>query len=391
MKVAFIPAFYGAEAAGGAESECRQTALHLAQAGVDVEILTTCLLDLQHDWNTDAYPAGISRDENITVRRFKTEKVDRLAFDQINAPLMQGRAVTPAESEHFASLHINSPDLYRYIAAHHDQYDWLCFIPYLFGTTLHGSRICPEKSILIPCLHDEGYARIQPVHALFQRVARIVFHTHAERRLAQSLYGDMGNRGMVIGEGVATQLTGDARRFREKYNINAPFLLYCGRKDQSKNTPQLVEYFSAYKQRHPGPLKLVLIGPGTAAIPARDQQQIIDLGFIPYQDKLDAYTASSIFCQPSKNESFSLVVMEAWDIGKPVLVHEHCDVLRDHVVDAGGGLYYRDADDFSRALERLLHDRALAESMSAAGQRYVRANYAWSRIMDRYINEVFAR
>lgn len=390
MKVAFVPAFYGAHAAGGAEAECRHTALHLARRGVNVDILTTCLLDLQHDWNIDAYPAGDSRDEQITVRRFRTEKVDRLAFDRLNEKLMQNRGVSPDEAQQFAALHINSPDLLRHLGAHAADYDWLCFIPYLFGTAIHGSRIAPSRSILIPCLHDEGYARIEPVREMFHRVARVVFHTEAEKRLADRLYGSTGSRGMVIGEGVATNLIADAARFRNKYQISDPFVLYCGRKDQTKNTPELVDYFIQYKRTQHGALKLVMIGPGSVNLPGRDDGSIIDLGFVPAQDKLDAYAACSVFCQPSKNESFSLVLMEAWDIGRPALVHEHCEVTRDHVVAAGGGLYYRDAGDFAAALHYLISHPEQTVAMGKSAQLYVRAHYAWERIMDRYLNEVFA-
>jgi len=390
VKVAFVPAFYGAKAAGGAEAECRHTALHLAGRGVEVDILTTCLLDLQHDWNIDAHPAGISKDGPITVRRFRTDHVDRLAFDRLNAPLMRNEEISRDDGERFASLHINSPDLYRYLDQHADDYAWVCFIPYLFGTTLFGSRLRPDRSVLIPCLHDEGYARIQPVKDLFNRVARIVFHTEAERQLAAHLYGDSGSRGMVIGEGVETHLASDAGRFKKTYNIHDPFVLYCGRKDQSKNTPQLVDYFTRYKATHNSPLKLVMIGPGTAAIPPGGKDHIIDLGFIPYQDKLDAYAASEVFCQPSRNESFSIVLMEAWDLGKPALVHEDCPVLRDHVVEAGGGLYFRSSADFALALDYLINHSDTAAAMGAAGRRYVRSHYSWNHIIDRYINEVFA-
>lgn len=390
MKVAFVTPFYGKHAAGGAESECRETAIRLAARGIDVEILTTCLLDLQHDWNIDAHPCGDAIEDGVCIRRFRAEKIDRPAFDRLNAPLMRGDAVSSDHARQFAALHINSEGLYRHLAAHASDFDWICFIPYLFGTSMHGSRLCAEKSILIPCLHDEGYARLEPVREMFQRVARIVFHTPAEARLAANLYGTSADRGLLIGEGVDTERTGDTARFRRAYGIDGPFMLCAGRKDASKNTPMLVDSFARYHARHRDDFKLVLVGPGSVSIPEEAKDAILDLGFVSRQDKLDAYAAASIFCQPSLNESFSLVLMEAWDLGCPALVHSGCDVTRDHVVAAGGGLHMDSPAVFAAAVDYLRQHPGEAKAMGEAGRRYVRTNFAWEHIIDRYVNEVFA-
>lgn len=390
MKIAFVAPFYGAQAAGGAEAECRQTALHLAERGVDVDILTTCLLDLQHDWNIDAYPEGTHPDGKLLVHRFRAEKVHRPVFDRLNNLVMTGMANERA-ADRFAALHINSFDLLQFLSRHADNYDWICFIPYLFGTSIHGSRICPEKSVLIPCLHDEGYARMERVREMFGRCARIVFHTAAEQRLAHQLYGDAGKRGLLIGEGVETRLVADGDRFRKKYGVTGPYVLYCGRKDVSKNTPELVDYFARSRSFCADQVQLLLIGPGSVSIPEQASHGIIDLGFIPAQDKLDAYAAADVFCQPSLNESFSLVLMEAWDLGVPTLVNGRCEVMKDHVVEAGGGLYYKTFADFDDSLSFLLEHKAVARSMGVAGRDYVRCRYSWDRIIDRYLGEVFVR
>lgn len=42
MKIAFVIPWYGEDMKGGAEMELREVSVHLAKAGIDVEILTTC-------------------------------------------------------------------------------------------------------------------------------------------------------------------------------------------------------------------------------------------------------------------------------------------------------------------------------------------------------------
>ena len=384
MSVAFISPFFGPDAAGGAEAECRQTALHLARTGIDVEVLTTCGLDLQHDWNFSYHPAGVSNDEGLTVRRFPIENGDLSLFPELNSRLARGETLSPSEESQFMALHINSFPLYRYLAAEHHRYDSLFFIPYLFGTTVHGTRIAPGKSRLIPCLHDEGYARMAMVKELFTRVAGIIFHTQAERELARRLYGPLGGRDHLIGEGIDTELLSDGNRFRRKYGIDGPFILYAGRKDREKGVDRLIGNFEAYKKARPGPLRLVLVGQGAIPVPVTMQAQILDLGFVPRQDKNDAYSAAAVFCQPSLNESFSIVMMEAWLCGTPNLVHADCAVTREHVVRAGGGLYFRGPAEFRACLDYLLSETDMASRMAAAGRRYVLDHFAWNRVVASY-------
>ena len=394
MRIAFVAPFFGAKASGGAESECRQTALRLAQQpGIDVEILTTCLLDLAHGTTINVHAPGTSRDGDLLVRRFRADVFDPGPFAVLNQRLINGETVSPEEERHFMARHVNSFDLYRYLAAESATYDWICFIPYLFGTTCYGTEICPEKSILIPCLHDEGYARMQLIRDMVARVARIAFHTPAEMQLAETLYGPAPHDGqrLLIGEGVDVHFDSDPERFRSQSGITAPFLFYAGRKDSTKNVDTLIRFFAAHKSLKPTDLKLVLVGPREADIPADMAGEIIDLGFVDDQHKKDAYSAALALCQPSLNESFSIVMMEAWGCGTPCLVHSGCGVTREHIERSGGGLYFETFPEFTGALDYLCANPDMCHRMGEAGKRFVHANFEWSVIIERYIEVAFAR
>lgn len=385
MRIAFVAPFYGPGAAGGAEAECRHTALHLAKAGVDVHVLSTCLLDLQHDWNINVHAVGLSSDGPIRVQRFRVEPADLTPFAELNRRLLAGERLTSTEEEIFASLHITSFDLLRHLAHHASDYDRIIFIPYLFGTTLHGLPICGDRAILIPCLHDEGYARMNRVHRVFESARKIVFHTRAEQNLARRLFGPLAEKAAVLGEGVNADLASDPDAFRAKYHISEPFLLYAGRKDSTKRTDLLVNFFAEYARTHKNDLKLVLIGPGRVPVPADMTNRIVDLGYVPEPDKRNAYGAALALCQPSLNESFSLVMMEAWACGTPCLVSEQCEVTRDHVVDCGGGLYFRDYGDFEGALDYFVSHAEETRAMGRAGKYYVQQNFSWPKITERYL------
>jgi glycosyltransferase involved in cell wall biosynthesis len=267
----------------------------------------------------------------------------------------------------------------------------LIFIPYLFGTTWAGSRLVPEKSIIIPCLHDEPYARLSIFEEMFKRVRGMIFNSEPERALAQRLYGFDSARSAIAGMGVDKREEYLPDRFRKKFKIREPFLMCAGRREEGKNTPLLVEYFRLFKKQNPASrLKLVLIGTGTVDVEPVLRRDIIDLGFVDETSKHDAYAASFALCQPSTNESFSIVMMEAWLARAPCIVNAHCDVTAYHCRRSNGGLLFRDYFDFEESLLFLDENAAVRAALAGAGARYVADEFSWDTITKRY-EEAFDR
>ena len=82
--IAFVTPWFGENITGGAEMEARELAHHLADAGMEVEILTTCVQAFTADWNINYYNAGCFRESGLTVRRFPVRTRDTEAFDAVN-------------------------------------------------------------------------------------------------------------------------------------------------------------------------------------------------------------------------------------------------------------------------------------------------------------------
>ena len=112
--------------------------------------------------------------------------------------------------------------------------------------------MAPERSLLIPCLHDEPFAQLKWTRRVLRAVRAVCFHVPAERALAESLAGADAERFHLVGEGVDAPPPGDGARFRRTHRVLDPFILYAGRKAAEKNMPLLVEYFARYKLTHPG-------------------------------------------------------------------------------------------------------------------------------------------
>lgn len=383
-RLTFVTPWFGPDIPGGMEAETRRTIAHLQAAGFSVEVLTTCIRDFHADWGKNFHKPGIDVVDGVTVRRFPVLPRDKAAFDAVNWRLMQGLPITPEAEQVYINEMFRCPELYDHIRQTCRETIYF-FIPYMFATTYFGAQICPERTAVIPCLHDESYAYLSLYRDVLPQVHTLILHVEAERTLADRLFGPAGRQARaVIGEGVDNDMRGDAARFRARFQINEPFLLYAGRRDAGKNVPLLLEYWRHYAQAAPAGMKLVLIGPGDIAIPPEAADSVVDLGFVSRQEKYDAYAAAAVLCQPSLNESFSLVVMESWLAGTPVLVHGRCAVTREHCQRSNGGLYFSNYPEFAATLDYLQTHPAAARQMGQNGRAYVLAHYQWPQIISQY-------
>ena len=384
-KIGFVIPWYGEDIPGGAEMELREVATHLQRAGMDVEILTTCVREFSADWNENYYSAGTAVVEDIAVRRFPVRRRDTAAFDRVNRRLMEGQHLSLQEEKTFVEEMVNSPQLYEYLKDASDDYALYVFIPYMFGTTYYGMQACPEKSVLIPCFHDEAYLYLRLFRQAYIQARGIIYNAMPEMELANKVYDFTTTDQICMGIGMDTNICANADAFRKAYRIQKPFLLYAGRKDAGKNVHTLLRYFAEYKQRHgDSDLQLVLIGGGSIEIPASVRDDVYDLGFVSRQDKYDAMAAAELLCQPSHNESFSLVIMESWLCGRPVLVHSQCAVTRDFARRANGGLYFRNYFEFEGCVQYILTHPEQARTMGQNGGTFVRENFDWDVIVEKY-------
>ena len=87
---------------------------------------------------------------------------------------------------------------------------------------------------------------------------------------------------------------------------------------------------------------------------------------------------------PSPYESLSLLALESFAVGTPMLANARSEVLVDHCQKSNAGLYYADRDEFVEALKLLVADHRLRGAMGANGRAYVRKNYRWDVIIAKY-------
>jgi glycosyltransferase involved in cell wall biosynthesis len=161
-----------------------------------------------------------------------------------------------------------------------------------------------------------------------------------------------------------------------------PYIVSVGRVDEHKGSKMLASYFATYKERHPGPLALALVGPLSYEV--EPHPDLVYTGPVEEPDKWDIVHDALVAVSPSALESFSLVVIEAWVDRVPVLVNGSCGPTREHAERSGGGLWFTSYPEFEAVLERLVGDAALRTVLGERGRAYVDSHFEWPVLIARY-------
>ncbi len=96
--------------------------------------------------------------------------------------------------------------------------------------------------------------------------------------------------------------------------------------------------------------------------------------------------AAELLVMPSYFESLSMVALEAWALGRPVLANAKCDVLKAQCIRSNAGLYYDDAAEFVETLRAIEQNRWLSASLGRNGRAFFREHYDWSVIERKYLD-----
>ncbi len=376
--VGMVASRYGDDVLGGAEAVLREMAIRLQSRGWPVEILTTTSVDLYRPSN--AIPPGTSNDGGLTVRRFPIAPPER-GPDLIGHRILAGESVPVLDQMQWMNTGMRSPDFFEHLSSHVRDYSALICAPYMSWMSFACAELAADRTILMPCLHDEPFARLELFRSEFEDVRGLWFLSDPERDLAARLFS-LPSQAEVIGCGVEPPSTFDAAGFCLRHGVDDGFILYAGRREWMKGWNDLLANLSFAADRLGRTLRLVTCGAGDPG-PAPSGVELVDVGFLPAWERWNAFAAASITLQPSSNESFSLSVLESWAAGTPVVANADSDVVAWHCQRSEGGLAYRNRYEFAVCLSVLLDSDELRRSLADRGREYVTARYGWSAVLDR--------
>ena len=380
-RIAFVcPRFSEQGTVGGAETLLKKLAEHAAAAGRCVTFLTTCA-ESHFTWK-NTLPPGRRRIGNLDVHYFPVDPRDVGSFLRIQQAICNQGRYTPADEETWAQNSVNCQALYQHLREQGADYDRIVMGPYLFGLIVFASRIHPEKTLLVPCLHDEPFAYLGMMKRMFETVHGFLFNTEPEREFARRIFSLPPAKCSVVGMGI-DPFEVDSKSFAARRGLTNPYIMYSGRREGGKGTPLLCEYMQAFRERNHRDIKLVFTGSGPIEAPPELLPHLLDLGFVREEEKREAMAGALAFVHPSTFESLGIVLLESFLAGTPALVHARSEVLRWQCRQSGGGLWFRHYPDFEEELLLLVNNEELRKRMGAAGKNYVIREYSWEFVEKR--------
>jgi glycosyltransferase involved in cell wall biosynthesis len=370
LRVAVVSIRYGNDFAGGAEASLRCAAEALYAAGCRVEVFTTRTRSAVA-WANDL-PAGTTPLNGVPVHRFAVDPHDVARHhDSVRTILQSDGRVNPETERDYLRHSLHSAELVAELRRRAAEFDAILVGPYLYGLTFAVAEALPDQTIVVPCFHDEPMARLSAWRPAYERVGGVLYHSAEEQHFAEAELGLNHPGAAQLGtwldlDDAAPPLDSDIADLRR-------YVIYCGRYSQQKDFSLLLDYARRYHAAHPERFTFAFAGQGEIAVPREPWAR--DLGFVEAGRKRALLAHAAALVQPSRHESLSLVALEAWAQGTPVLGRRSCAPVAGLLRRSGAGQAFEGYEEFAAALDDLWQRPEHWRDLGRRGREYVRAEY----------------
>jgi glycosyltransferase involved in cell wall biosynthesis len=385
VKLAFVVQRYGADIAGGSELHCRDLAQRLA-ARHDITVLTSCARDYV-SWDNER-PAGESTDGPVRVIRFAVSRSRRLhEFSSLSDEVFEGGASRARQEAWFRENGPQVPELLEHLRQYGRNYDAVLFWTFRYYPSFFGVPLVRERAVLLPTAEDDPAVHLDVTEEFFKTPAGYLFLTPEEQALVSARAGRTLEPSAVIGTGLEPTGPSPDRHQLRSLGIPDDYMLYLGRVDRNKGCETLLDYFQEYASMSPTStmsrvaMTLVLAGPVKLQIPRHDK--IRALGYVSDGLRAALLAHARLLVVPSPYESLGIALLEGWNHGIPALVNARCQVLKEQVRRANGGLHYRSFSEFCEALDHLASHPDQRRALGKQGLDFVEREYRWETVLPR--------
>ena len=384
-KIIIVTPWFG-EFAGGTEVLAKNLAVEFNRRGVETLVFTTCCKSPYSDWWSNDYEEGECEIYGLKTFRFLVNNTKLEYEDALGHLIHHKDKMTEERYKNFFIAGINSSNLVERLGSYIDDGYEVIAMPYYQGLTHSVINTYPNKVSITPCFHNEEPFYWKPIETMLKNVKHIFYNAYEEKELTIKQYGHIIGKKLVesIVPGVGVELSKEYIEENILQNVPGKYFIYMGRKEEGKNVHLLVEWFKTYKKQRASDVKLLFIGGGDAKlIPQNDD--FIDFGYVTEFQKKTLLNNAIGLINLSENESFSIVLMEAWLTRTPVIVHGNCNVTKGHAIKANGGLFPENEDEFTACLEYLRKNENELNVMGTNGCKYVEDNFTHDTVLEKYL------
>lgn len=384
---------------GGYENYGLWLARHLRDSGDSVTVLTTTAYDLESFWlpGFRTLPLGPEDLDGISIvrlpisyRRWPRRAGRLLGF----VPYWRWQAQYARPSFRVLGLSECLRSLPAVDVIHVGP------LPYnsLLYQGIYEARRRGCRVIATPCTHfgeecnsqvARHYVRPFQIQLLNQCDAILALTGMERARLIRAGVAEQKVAATGAGIDIGQATGGDAARVREKYHLHGPLFLHLGTKAADKGSITVVQamqrLWAAGSQGC-----LVMAGSSLSEFDDFLRAQEIDsrrfrnLPGVSDDEKRDLLAAAAALVHPSRVESLGLVYLEAWANGKPVIAAD-TPVSREVIEAEEDGVLvpFGDSPALASAMQRLLENPQLRESLGLNGQKKVQNRFSSRAALDR--------
>ncbi len=277
----------------------------------------------------------------------------------------------------------DAPALVKAVGAAREKFDFFLFYCFRYYQSYFGLPRVADRAILVPTAEEDPAVHLGIYQPFFRAPRGIIYLTPEEQALVEDAADNRAVPSTVIGSGLNLPEPDQALDFRAKYDLKRPFVLYVGRIDKNKGCVTLFAYWKKFLEETGLDVDLVLAGKPVIRVP--DDPRIKLVGFITEEEKVAALRECALLVMPSPYESLSVITLEAWKMGVPVLANARCRVLMGQCLRSNGGFFYHGYAEFAEALDLLLERPDVGRVLGAQGKAYVDVEYAWERVEEKVL------
>jgi len=381
-KVAIVVQRYGIEINGGAEYHARLIAEKLSKY-VNIEVFTSTAIDYvtwKHHYNKASEHIN-----GIKINRYSVAKErEPEVFGKIQKKIYDEEHYIDDELQWLEEEGPFLPDMISDIKKREDEFEHIIFFSFRYYHSYYGIKTFMNKSILVPTAEHDEVLYLRLFKDFFNLPKAIIYNSVEEKKIIEKIMNNVDVLSDIVGVGSEIPENFYPDSFRDKFNIDGKYFVYIGRLDENKGVPQVLNYYLRLLQEKEVDFTLVLMGKSVIEIP--EHKNIKYIGFVTDQEKFDGLYGAEFLIIPSQYESLSMVSLEAWALGKPVVANGKTEVLQGQCKRSNAGLWYENYSEFKEIVLLLLKDEKLKNKMGVNGIEFFKKNYSWPVIENKYLN-----